>query len=214
MRKALLACIAALGAASGTAHAQDVTCADGTTSAAGRGACSHHGGIAKTRASHTTRDRERTRDRDRVSVDAKVEGVRCYDGSWSTTTGRGACSHHGGIAPPYSHAGDDRVHARRSETDTRTHAPTPVPDVDKHARVPAPELVVKCADGSVALRARDACAHNGGVASEIRRDHPWWGDEHRDDEPTAVCKDGAISYAAHHRGACSGHGGVRDWLDD
>lgn len=205
MRKALLACIAALGAASGTAHAQDVTCADGTTSAAGRGACSHHGGIAKTRASRTTREH------DRVKVDARVAGVRCTDGSWSTTTGRGACSHHGGVAAPdTTRPTDDRVHARRSETDTRTH----VPDVDKHARVPAPELVVKCADGSVALRSRDACAHNGGVASEIRRDHPWWGDEHRDDEPTAVCKDGAISYAAHHRGACSGHGGVRDWLDN
>src|SRR4029079_18885054 len=185
-------------AASSTAAAQDVTCADGTTSAAGRGACSHHGGIAKTR----------------VKVDAKVEGVRCYDGSWSTTTGRGACSHHGGIAAPYtSRPEDDHAHARRTEPVTRTR----VPDVEKHARVPAPELVVKCADGSVAVRARGACSHHGGIAveantSEIRRDRTWWGDEHREDEATAVCKDGVISYAAHHRGACSGHGGVRDWL--
>jgi hypothetical protein len=28
---------------------------------------------------------------------------------------------------------------------------------------------------------------------------------------TAVCEDGSISYAAHHQGACSWHGGVKSW---
>ena len=30
---------------------------------------------------------------------------------------------------------------------------------------------------------------------------------------TAECKDGTPSYAMHHDGACSGHGGVKSWLD-
>jgi hypothetical protein len=28
---------------------------------------------------------------------------------------------------------------------------------------------------------------------------------------TAKCKDGTYSYAKHHRGACSHHGGVAEW---
>jgi hypothetical protein len=31
--------------------------------------------------------------------------------------------------------------------------------------------------------------------------------------PTAKCKDGTLSYAQHHTGACSNHGGVAEWLD-
>jgi hypothetical protein len=31
--------------------------------------------------------------------------------------------------------------------------------------------------------------------------------------PTARCKDGTFSYAQHHTGACSNHGGVEEWLD-
>lgn len=30
--------------------------------------------------------------------------------------------------------------------------------------------------------------------------------------PTAKCKDGTSSYAKHHEGACSNHGGVATWL--
>lgn len=182
MRKALLALIVALGAASGTAQAQDVTCADGTTSAAGRGACSHHGGIAKTRAPRRKLDTH-ARKTGTVKVDTKVEGVRCNDGTWSEASGRGACSRHGGIAgldlpkpdqviKHERREREDDVRARHTEADTRTRTPAP------------------------------------------RRDRSWWGDERRDDEPLARCRDGTLSYAKHHRGACSNHGGVRDWLDD
>lgn len=30
-------------------------------------------------------------------------------------------------------------------------------------------------------------------------------------KPLALCKDGTLSYAAHHQGACSHHGGVAHW---
>jgi len=68
------------------AHAKTVTCQDGTTSKAGRGACSHHGGVA---AGATT------------ETPATAGTVTCKDGSTSKK-GRGACSHHGGVSqgPP------------------------------------------------------------------------------------------------------------------
>jgi Protein of unknown function (DUF3761) len=31
--------------------------------------------------------------------------------------------------------------------------------------------------------------------------------------PTARCRDGTLSYSAHHSGTCSHHGGVANWLD-
>jgi hypothetical protein len=31
--------------------------------------------------------------------------------------------------------------------------------------------------------------------------------------PTATCKDGTQSFAKNHSGACSRHGGVKEWLD-
>ena len=33
-------------------------------------------------------------------------------------------------------------------------------------------------------------------------------------DATAQCKDGSYSHAQHHRGACSHHGGVKQWLKD
>ena len=56
--------------ASVSASAQTVTCKDGSTSAKGQGACSHHGGV--------------------------VRMVSCKDGT-TAKRGRGACSHHGGM---------------------------------------------------------------------------------------------------------------------
>jgi hypothetical protein len=73
LRKLVLALALTVGAGS-LAAAQEVTCKDGTTSKAGRGACSHHGGIAAATA-------------------------RCKDGTMSyAKQHEGACSHHGGVA--------------------------------------------------------------------------------------------------------------------
>jgi hypothetical protein len=194
MRSLLFTCIVAL-AAPAPVYAQTVTCADGTTSEAGRGACSHHGGVAKTRAPRQAEPKRDTPTR-------ADRGVRCTDGTYSKATGRGACSRHGGVA------GND-------DTGSTT--------------------VVHCADGSISTATgRGACSHHGGLANEqartptterrttptterrtTTREKPWWGDEGpREGEPLARCMDGSLSYSKHHRGTCSGHGGVRDWLDD
>jgi hypothetical protein len=41
--------------------------------------------------------------------------------------------------------------------------------------------------------------------SPVRSDHPPRG-------ATAQCWDGTYSFSEHHRGTCSHHGGVRQWL--
>lgn len=134
MRTKILALVFALGSAS-SASAGKVVCADGTTSTSARGACSHHGGVAKRT--------ERTRAKKHAHEQARD------------------------VAP-----------RRRSRThDTLT--PHEQPDVQwsepRHTSNP--------------IEKREAGT------------------------PTAVCVDGELSFALNHRGACSGHGGVERWLD-
>jgi hypothetical protein len=169
MKRALLAMLLAFVAAPAPAMADTVTCADGTTSQAGRGACSHHGGVKKAR---TTK-----REAPRTTRTTKPDRVRCEDGTYSDVSGRGACSHHGGIA----------------------------------------------GEGPIKLDRFDPFGRDEGTQARVPRDEPkprkrktsWWGsDEPRPGEPLARCRDGSLSYSKHHRGTCSQHGGVRDWLDD
>ncbi|HEY5927647.1 MAG TPA: DUF3761 domain-containing protein [Kofleriaceae bacterium] len=206
MRRALLVCIVAGFAAPHPVAAQTVTCADGTTSEAGRGACSHHGGVAKTRAPREASDAKATR------TTRTTRSVRCNDGTRSTSTGRGTCSGHGGIADD----GPIQIDRDKSQPRTRTNRG------------------VQCSDGTWSTSTgRGTCSGHGGIAdgpiavdrdepqarkrteTRTRNDRPWWGsDEPLPGEPLARCMDGTLSYSKHHRGTCSSHGGVRDWLDD
>jgi hypothetical protein len=76
---ALGAFAAPLAFAADTAPVVAVSCKDGTTSKAGHGACSHHGGVDPNGPA----------------------AVMCKDGTTSKA-GQGACSHHGGVAPPHA----------------------------------------------------------------------------------------------------------------
>jgi hypothetical protein len=73
----------------GTASAKSdatVTCKDGTTAKAGRGACSDHGGAVK------------------VPLAQKAAGAtaKCQDGTyWHSMSHSGACLHHHGVAEWY-----------------------------------------------------------------------------------------------------------------
>jgi hypothetical protein len=135
------------------AAATTVTCKDGTTSKAGKGACSHHGGVVTPTAAAP----EKTA----ATKPAKAT-VTCNDGTTSKP-GKGACSHHGGVGaapanPPAAIPGN------------------PALPVTAKAKPPAPS---------------NAPA-----------------------DATALCKDGSYSHAQHHRGACSKHRGVQQWLKD
>src|SRR5437867_10404473 len=88
----VLACSVATGAALGAS--ETVTCKDGTTAKAGRGACSHHGGVAKGTETETATTPPGAAPRQAPAPSATVA---CKDGT-TAKAGRGACSHHGGIA--------------------------------------------------------------------------------------------------------------------
>jgi hypothetical protein len=110
MYGALLAGVLAfplVGKAADTATAAPVLCKDGSTSAkTGKGACSHHGGVDKSGAASTSgaassgSSSGSSAPAPSAAAPATSTGAApllCKDGTASTTTGRGACSHHGGV---------------------------------------------------------------------------------------------------------------------
>src|SRR5262245_31317190 len=133
--------------------------------------------------------------------------VTCQDGT-TAKSGRGACSHHGGVTSG----------ATGSETATK----------------PAKPDTVTCQDGTTSKPGRGACSHHGGVAETASTPPAAAPQSPRATVPTtagaakspaegasagspvgatARCKDGTYSHAARHEGACSHHGGVAQWLD-
>ena len=150
-----------------------VKCKDGTTSKAGRGACSGHGGVAKSDALPTKKTPVTVEEDRRVRPQTKSVGtpamVRCKDGTTSEA-GRGACSHHGGIdkstgaAPMPVPGSTTRVPA---DTETKAHNPkgelTPNPPV----QAPAPgQPTARCKDGTLSHSRHHSgtCSNHGGVA--------------------------------------------------
>ena len=85
-------------------HAATVTCTDGTTAKSGRGACSHHGGVAATattppKAASDKGPAKPPQSAADVSSAATGATARCKDNTYSHAAHRsGACSKHGGVA--------------------------------------------------------------------------------------------------------------------
>jgi hypothetical protein len=175
-----------------------VTCKDGTTDKSGRGACSGHGGVdkaatqaAKAKAEPAAAAATEKAAKPRKAKKAKAEAaapaeaasapaatktVTCKDGT-TDTAGRGACSGHGGVDKGTKKAKKAKAAAAEAAAPAPSAAPAPAP---------APRAA--------------APARPAAPAGEKG-------------PPTAKCKDGTLSYAEHHTGACSNHGGVAEWLD-
>jgi hypothetical protein len=157
---------------------------------------------------------------------ASADSVVCGDGTTSQS-GRGACSHHGGVTKTPT----ERPPARTtSEAKPGKRAPSATRCIDgtlskasgrgacsRHGGVlaggpiptgPEPSFGARCADGTISITSgRGACSYHGGIAKPAPRT-----EQSRLGEPMARCRDGSISYSAHRGGTCSRHGGVRDWL--
>lgn len=175
-----LAC--ALGfIAADSAHAQAAAkiCKDGTTSTAtGRGACSGHGGVDSkaTKKTKAVVKKQVTA----AKVDAKatngstVAVVTCGDGTTSKNTGRGACSHHGGVRAATTNSASTgavvpapgTAVAPRSQKVNGSPSAAKVGSGAKEDNDPT-GAIAKCKDGlySHAKQHRGACSRHGGVAS-------------------------------------------------
>jgi hypothetical protein len=190
MRCAVYLCAAVLFGSVGVASAQgvdtgdastvQVRCKDGTVGTAGRGACSHHGGVAKNEGApaptKTTPASVAGDEEKKVAPATPATGspamVKCKDGT-TANQGRGACSRHGGV--------------------------------DKGSGA-APMAVPGAAPAQHAEKGSKAVNPKSELTTEPPAGTP-------DGAATARCKDGTMSHSKHHTGTCSGHGGVDKWLD-
>lgn len=172
-----------------------------------------------------------------IPASGQAASTLCTDGTTSATSGRGACSGHGGV---------DKAKTKAAKKEAKA----PAKEVVKSAA--ASGTTVTCGDGSSSNPGRGACSHHGGVkgtsatpvpapasqpvpstavipatpaprttpatratpASEAQPTKAASG-RREDTDPTgalAQCKDGMYSHAANRRGACSRHKGVAKWM--
>jgi len=117
--------------------------------------------------------------------------VTCKDGTKSHG-GKGACSGHGGVDKSASASKSGATSSPASAATGGSAAPpatAPPEPAPTHAAGPPPAPAAT----TPATKTPAAAGRKG--------------------PPTAKCKDGSLSYAQHHTGACSDHGGVAEWLD-
>lgn len=178
----------ALASSAASAQGTAVKCKDGTTSASsGRGACSGHGGVDKT-ATKTEKKTVKTEEKAATAVVKKTAGTQvtsmCADGTTSNSTGRGACSGHGGVKAAAATSKATGVPVAAAGTAKPPKA-TKTPYTKPITRPAAPKTSVA---GSGAREDNNAA---GAIAQ---------------------CKDGMYSHSKNRTGACSKHGGVAKWM--
>jgi len=175
-----------------------------------------------------------------VAAHAKAApDVVCKDGT-ADKGGRGACSGHGGVDKAATKAkADAEKKAKAAEKKAKAEAAKAEKAAAKKEKKAkgetkadaAPQTVV-CKDGTTDQKGRGACSGHGGIDKKAskkakaaaepaahtgaRAQPASRASDRADDKKgpaTAKCKDGTLSYAEHHTGACSNHGGVAEWLD-
>ncbi len=167
------------------------------------------------------------------AVRAQATATLCKDGTTSMSSGRGACTAHGGVDKAATRA----AHTAVTREDKAAHTAA---KATSGARV-----TLTCTDGTTSTATgRGACSGHGGVkaataaapgraaviapspstaartAAEARQPAPanrsvaasGGKDDNNPSGAIARCKDGLYSHAAHREGACSRHGGVATWL--
>jgi hypothetical protein len=131
-----------------------------------------------------------------LSLPAAAKSVTCNDGTMSTA-GRGACSHHGGVATAKAEKGEKPAKPdAKADKSESTSKDAKKADDDRGIL------------GTLFGKKSNSAQGRGSTASPRSSTR-----ENKAGTPTAKCKDGTTSYSAHHSGTCSGHGGVAEWLD-
>jgi len=149
----------------------------------------------------------------------------CKDGTYTSAASKsGACSGHDGIKKWYgapAEAGTATSSTGGSEASSKTKAKT-----EAAAPATAGAATGTCKDGSTtsATSKSGACSGHGGVkewyaaagatapvaAAPMSKAAPAAAGAPAG-AATGMCKDGTSTSAASKRGACSGHGGVKEW---
>jgi len=206
---------AALALALPASAAETVICKDGTTDEGGRGACRGHGGVdkkataakkggaaataekavAEPKAEKKARKSKKEKAAEAATAEAaapaekqvakKARKEKAAAAPGPTVTCKDGTTDEGGRGACRGHGGvDKKATAARAGGGTPAAAPAA-----------AAPTIPAAAPAAPAPRPRKAEAD---------------GDK---GPPTARCKDGNLSYAKHHTGACANHGGVAEWLD-
>ena len=129
----------------------------------------------------------------------------CKDGTTSTATGKGACSGHGGVNKTAAKAAKSDSKASTKTAKTEAKADTKAANTTAKADTKAAKTETK-ADNKVAKTDTKAASKSSKAAATTTASNT------DANGATAKCKDGTYSHAATHRGACSRHGGVAEWL--
>ena len=127
--------------------------------------------------------------------------VTCKDGTTSTATGRGACSGHGGVDKSAAKSAKRSTKAAKADTKAEVKADTKEAKQETKAAAKETKATEKAASKSVSSDMRQTNKIPNATAANTDPTNA-----------TAKCKDGTYSHAATHRGACSRHGGVAEWL--
>lgn len=99
-------------------------------------------------------------------LDAQAATTVCKDGSTSATTGRGACSGHGGVdakataAAQKAAKAQSKAAAKTAKSDAKTARTEAKTEAKADAKTAAQ---VTCADGTTSTAGRGACSGHGGV---------------------------------------------------
>jgi len=126
------------------------------------------------------------------SLQAQAAATICKDGTTSVSSGRGACSGHGGVNKKAIKHQKKAVKGEVKAAD-RIAKPMPAP-----ASTPTPRASVRA---RARVNSNSAVVSGSGAA-----------DDNNAAGAIARCKDGLYSHARNRRGACSRHGGVASWL--
>jgi hypothetical protein len=109
------------------------------------------------------------------AASAQTTPVKCKDGTTSTTSGKGACSGHGGVAAATT-ASTAKADAKTAKQDAKAVSKTVKADGKADAKTAKADTKVaksdaksaakqvKCTDGTMSKGGRGACSGHGGIA--------------------------------------------------
>jgi hypothetical protein len=134
-----------------------------------------------------------------AALSAQTPATICKDGTTSASSGRGACSGHGGVGrKAVSHqkktAKSDAKAAKADAKADKSEAKAAKSEA-KEAKAPKASATARAKANTNSAAVGSGAAEDNNAAGAIAR-----------------CKDGLYSHAKNRRGACSRHGGVASWI--